>query len=233
MTTGSGKVKGSQPIPCLNPDPFKCIVGPKNLGEAIIDEELTTCLLDNGAQLNFVTPIYAVKRGFNVMSLDCLTKDAGGNLPPIRGIGSIMVQPIGFVMVNVKVPCVNGYNEDQIAIVLDDPSMRDCPVILGTPTFYRVMQVIKESEISKLAIPWASSGISWLMQDMYTFVGQYPMPDVANKPVAPASIDEVLKMGRKVFVPPFRYKVTHGRTGLRLIGCKVNVTTHGLETRSK
>ena len=47
--------------PCLNPDPFTCLIGPKNWGEAFIDDELTTCLLDNGAQLNFVTPDYAVK----------------------------------------------------------------------------------------------------------------------------------------------------------------------------
>ena len=60
-------------------------------------------------------------------------------------------------MLNVKVPCVQGYDEDQIAIVMDDPDMSECPVILGTPTIYRVMDVIKESEISKLPVPWASS----------------------------------------------------------------------------
>ena len=62
-------------------------------------------------------------------------------------------------MMNVKVPCVQGYDEDQVTIVMDDPDMSECPVILGTPTIYRVMviKVIKESEISKLAVPWASS----------------------------------------------------------------------------
>ena len=54
-------VKGAQSIPCLNPDPFRYLIGPKNWGEAFIDDELTTCLLDNGAQLNFVTPDYEVK----------------------------------------------------------------------------------------------------------------------------------------------------------------------------
>ena len=54
-------MKGAQSISCLNPDPFKHLIGPKNWGEAFIDDELTTCLLDNGAQLNFVTPDYAVK----------------------------------------------------------------------------------------------------------------------------------------------------------------------------
>ena len=60
-------------------------------------------------------------------------------------------------MMNVKVPGVQGYNEDQITIVMGDPGMMEWPIILGTPTLYRVMEVIKESEISKLAVPWASS----------------------------------------------------------------------------
>ena len=61
-------------------------------------------------------------------------------------------------MMNVKVPCVQVYEEDQVTIVMDDPDMSECPVILGTPTIYRIMEVIKESKISsKLAVPWASS----------------------------------------------------------------------------
>ena len=38
----------------------------------MIDGELTTCLLNNGSQLIFMTPAYAIKRGFNIMSLECL-----------------------------------------------------------------------------------------------------------------------------------------------------------------
>ena len=52
---------------------------------------------------------------------------------------------------NVRVPSVKGYNEDQIAIVLEDPEMKDCPVVLGTPTLFRVMEVIKESEIIRVS----------------------------------------------------------------------------------
>ena len=90
----------------------------------------------------------------DTMSLDYLAEEIGGAIPPIRGLGGISV---GFVMMNVKVPGVKGYDEDQIAIVMDNPGMTEWPVILGTPTLYRVMEVIKESEISKLAVPWASS----------------------------------------------------------------------------
>ena len=75
-----------------------------------------------------------------------------------------------------------GYDEDKVAIVMDDPDMSECPVILGTPTIYRVMGVIKESEISKLPVPWASSRVSWLMRDVQARLSQVVMNDVANKP---------------------------------------------------
>ena len=122
--------------PYLNPDPYCQFIGPKNVGEALIDGEPATCLLDNGAQLNFITTTYAHKRGMDIMSLDSLDQEIGGQIPLIAGIGGIMVQPEGFVMMNVQIPCVNRYNEDQIAIVMDDPGMKDFPVILGTPTIY-------------------------------------------------------------------------------------------------
>ena len=150
----SSKVKRA---PYLNPDAFHRFIGPKNLGKALIDNELTSCLLDNGAQLNFITPAYAQEREMDIMSLDYLSQEIGGSIPLIRGLGGILVEPIGFVMMNVKVSCVEGYDEDQIVIVMDDLGMTEWPVILGTPTLYHVIEVIKESEISKLAVPWASS----------------------------------------------------------------------------
>ena len=90
----------------LNPDAFYRFIDPKNLGKALIDDELTTCLLDNGAELNFITPAYAQGRGMDIMSLDYLVQEIVGSIPPIRGIGGISVEPVGFVMMNVKVPCV-------------------------------------------------------------------------------------------------------------------------------
>ena len=65
-------------VPYLNPDPYCRFIGPKNLGEALIDGELATCLLDNGAQLNFITPAYACKQRMDIMSLDSLAHEVGG-----------------------------------------------------------------------------------------------------------------------------------------------------------
>ena len=219
-------------VPYLNLDPYCRFIGPKNWGKALIDEELMTCFLDNGSQLNFITPAYVHKRGMDIMSLDSLTQEVGGKIPPIWGIGSIMVDPEGFVMMNVKIPCVKGYNEDQIAIVMDDLGMKDCPVILGMPTIFRVMEVIEESEISKLAVPWASSRVSWLMRGIQAHMGQLNVDDVANKSVAPLSVDQVVRVSHKCKIPPFGHKVIHGSVVLVLQGYRMNVMTHGLEKRS-
>ena len=154
-------------VPNLNPDAYCRFISPKNLGGTLIDGELATSLLDNGAQLNFITPTYACEWGMNIMSLESLAQEIGGKIPPIVGIGGIMVEPEGFVMMNVQIPCVKGYNKDQITIIMDNLGLKDFPVILGTPMIYRVMEVIKESEISELAIPWTSSRVSWLMRAMH------------------------------------------------------------------
>ena len=133
---------------------------------------------------------------------------------------------------NVRIPCIKGYNEDQIAIVLDDPSMKECPVILGTPTLYRAVQVIKESEITQLAVPWATSCFSYLIRGLQAQVGQEVRTDVGNKNIAPTSVDEVVWVSSKFQIPPFGCKAIHGRTGLLLMGYKLNVMTHGLEKKS-
>ena len=130
----SSKPSKMKRAPYLNPDAFNRFIGPKNQGEPLIDDELTTCLLDNGAQLNFITPAYMQEQGMDIIYLDYLAQEIRGPIPSIRGIGSISVEPVGFIMMNIKVPCVQGYDEDQIAIVMDDPGMSECPVILGTPT---------------------------------------------------------------------------------------------------
>ena len=69
------------------------------------------------------------------------------------------------------------------------------------------MEAIKESEISELAVPWASSRLSWLMRDVHARMSQMVVNDVANKSVVPLSVDEVVQVSHKCKVPPFGHKV--------------------------
>ena len=158
-------------------------------------------------------------------------RDRGGTASH-SGHSGIKVKPMGFVIMNVRIHCIKGYYEDQIAIVLDDPSMKECLVILGTPTLYRAVQVIKKSNITQLAVPWAMSCFSYLIQGLQAQVGQEVRTDVGNKNIAPTSVDEVVWVSSKFQIPPFGCKAIHGGTGLLLMGYKLNVMTHGLEKKS-
>ena len=59
----------------------------------------------------------------------------------------------------VQVDGVQGYDEDQIALIIPDLSnfMVWVPVILGTPRICCTMNVIKEKEIDMLAASWVSA----------------------------------------------------------------------------
>ena len=81
----------------MNPDAFYRFIGPKNQSKVLIDGELTTCLLDNGAQLNFITPAYAQEWGMDIMSLDYLAQEIGGQVPLIKGIGGIPWTQLGLL----------------------------------------------------------------------------------------------------------------------------------------
>ena len=56
--------------------------------------------------------------------------------------------------------------------------------------------------------------------------------DVGNKNIAPTSVDEVVQVSLKFQIPPFGCKAIHGRTGLLLMGYKLNVMMNGLEKKS-
>ena len=103
----------------------------------------------------------------------------------------------------------------------------------GYPGYpYSLLEVIKESKISKLAVPWAFSRVSWLMRGIQAKLGQVVMNDVANKPISPLNVDEVVRVVSKCTIPPFCHKAIHGKVNLVLHGYKMNVMTHGLEKQS-
>ena len=70
------------------------------------------------------------------------------------------------------------------------------------------------------------------MRDVMAKLGQVVVNNVANKPITPLDVDEVVRVASKCMVPPFGHKVIHGKVNLVLHGCRLNVMTHGLEKRS-
>ena len=69
------------------------------------------------------------------------------------------------------------------------------------------------------------------MRGVQTCMSQLNVDDVANKSVAPLSVDKVVRVSHKCKIPPFGHKVIHGSVSLVLQGYRMNVMTHGLEKR--
>ena len=70
------------------------------------------------------------------------------------------------------------------------------------------------------------------MRDVQARLGQVVVNDVANKPILPLNVDEVVMVASKCTVPPFGQKAIHGKVNLVLHVYKMNMMTHGLEKRS-
>ena len=89
-------------------------------------------LLDNGAQINTIMPKYVSDHSLLVGSITSLlgAKDA------CMGLGNAYPRPLGYIVIWVQVDRVQGYDEDQIALVIPDLSNFAAwiPIILGTPT---------------------------------------------------------------------------------------------------
>ena len=60
---------------------------------------------------------------------------------------------------------VQGYDEDQIALVILDLSnfAARVPVILGTPMISCIVNVIKKKGIDALAMPWVNAQVAYLL----------------------------------------------------------------------
>ena len=118
-------------------------------------------LLDNGAQVNTITPRYVNK---HLLQVGPIT-DLMGSKVTCMGLGNAYTRPLGYIVIRVQVDRVWGYNEDQIALVIPDFSnfATRVPVILGMPTIGRVVNVMREAEIDALSTPWANARAAHLL----------------------------------------------------------------------
>ena len=116
-----------------NEDPRNRWFNHSNLGTAIIDGVKTTCLIDNGAQVNLVTPEFVKNRGLEVGLIQDLNDHNRYIL--LSRLGGRITEPLGYVILRVQIPYVPSYDEDQVALVVAENSkfLKRCQVILGTP----------------------------------------------------------------------------------------------------
>ena len=96
----------------MNPDPFQHWYRDENVAKVKINRENCKALLDNGTQINTITPNY-VKN--HLLEMGLIT-DLISTRVTCVGLGNAYTHPLGYAIVWVQVDGVQGYDEDQIAL---------------------------------------------------------------------------------------------------------------------
>ena len=75
-------------------------------------------LLDNGTQIYIITPKYVSDHS---LQMGPITNLLGAKVTCV-GLGNAYTRPLGYVIILVQVDGVQGYDEDQVALVIPDLS---------------------------------------------------------------------------------------------------------------
>ena len=180
--------------------------------------------------MNLVTPEYAEKRGWKHYPLEELVLPPSfKSFPPISGVGGCSTDgAVGYVIFNVQVEGIPSYNENQVAIVMPDDSSfsKRVPVVLGTCTVHRVVNVMKESEAKTAPLAWQNVKVAKEIKD--EFFCRRAMADDTTYPtntgMDPLDLDEKLVLKEKFTVPGFQTMIVHARTQrTMMMGTKLHV----------
>ena len=174
-------------------------------------------LLDTGANVNMITQECMVALGLRMGPLMDLCKGGITIDQPFNYEG----RPIGYVIMSVQINGISSYNEDQVVLMAHSSTKftHHVPIILGTPTMDRVIATLKESEIDRLATPWACVRKSTLLWAATTQVRAI-RADVTTKPIDVMGYKEPIHPLTAEVVKPFEMLVVKARTKITFTaGC--------------
>ena len=168
-------------------------------------------------------------RGLAAGSIQDLNNHAGRI--PINGAGGKRTEPLGYVMIRVQIPYAPSYDEDQVALIIEDPSLfsQRCPVILGTLTIFWAVQAMKESEMNRVEPAWQHAKAGYEYTHFLMNLEDYPedcsFPTNTGK--NPVELDEKLLLKKKQVLLLFSNTMVHCKTqAMQMHGYKLHVMTH-------
>ena len=106
-------------------------------------------------------PAFVWQCGFPVLPL----VDLVNHLLNLVGLGGKCTSPLRFVILHVQVREITGYDEDVVFLVVPDESefSHRVPLVIGTCMIGGIINIIWESEIDCLSIPWAMVQMAQLL----------------------------------------------------------------------
>ena len=134
------------------------------------------------------------------------------------------------MILQVQIPYVPSYNEDQVALVVPEDSnfLGRCQVILGTPTINQAVQVMKESELENAPEAWWSAVHSYEFANYMVQLNpeDYGIVLPTNTGENLTDLDEVVLSKNKATIPAFESIILNCPTHrMMMMGYKLHVMT--------
>ena len=160
-----------------------------------------------------ITPTLVQQYGFPVLPLEDLV-----DYPlHLVGLGGKHTSPLGFIILHMQVWEIMGYDEDIVFLIVPNEFEfgRRVPVVIGTCTIGRIINVIQESEIDHLSMPWAMVRMAQLLSCQKSTAA--PTSGSAETQVEGASggslegdMDELVMVQESVCLGPFQTEIIEG-----------------------
>ena len=178
-------------------------IGPETLVDLTIEGRDVHALADSGSQVNTITPTLVQQYGSPILLLDDLV-DYPLNLV---GLGGKCTSPLRFLILPVQVQGVAGYDEDVVFLVI--------PLVVGTCTIARIINVIQESEIDHLSMLWSTTRVAQLLSCEWSAAA--PASGGAEARVEGVSggppeggINELVMVWESICLGPFQTEIIEG-----------------------
>ena len=190
-------------------------IRPELLVDLTIEGRNVNALVDSGSQVNTITPTFMWQCGFPVLPLVDLV-DHPLNL---GGLGGKCTSPLGLVILHMQVREIAGYDEDAVFLMVPDESEfgHRVPLVIGTCTIGRNINVIWESEIDHLSMPWAMVWMAqllscWKSTAFFTRgnVGKAQSEGASGGPQE-VDVDELVTVRESIHLGLFQTKIIEGR----------------------
>ena len=182
------------------------------LVDLTIEGRNVNALADSSSQVNTIMPTFVQHYGFPILPLEDLV-----NHPlNLIGLGRKCTSPLGFIILCVQVWEIAGYDKNIVFLVVPDEFGRRVPLVIGTCTIGRIINVIQESEIDHLSTPWATARMVQLLScqksmDVLTpgSVGEAQSEGTSRGPQE-VDVDELVMVRESVHLGPFQTKIIEG-----------------------
>ena len=178
------------------------------------------------AQINTITLRYVSDHSLQVGPIT----DLIGAKVTCMGLGIAYTRPLGYIMILAQVDRVQGYDEDQIALVILYLSNFEAQsaVILGTPTISQVVNVMKEAEVDALVMPWVNARVVHLLlvHRMVTM----EVGDSLKEEVDTDGYDQLMYTQNVETIEPFSSHVMPVNVGRAYTGECINIMAQALQT---